>query len=514
MPTFSRIFAGFAALYLMVSVLVMPAGAQSDPLTLVPFEDPAYRIAGVVPETWTALGQGLYSPQAGSTTLLAQQAAPAAPDTIMPVLMRQLRQSSAPAPVDTIQTEALRWTVYQIDVTVGSLTVRVDLALAESNAVTYILLLQTVPEEYDALHEQVFLPALQALRPVVEVFERPYRFEEVTFSNGDITLAGTLSLPAGEAPYAAVVLMSGSGPQDRNEEVVPGFRIFEQLADYLTPAGIAVLRYDDRGVGQSGGSFDTASMADFASDALAAVAYLRGRSDINPEQIGLLGHSEGGVYAAIIGATPDSGVSFIITLAGPGVRGTELLSEQNRLILATAGATDEQIEAQLAFLEQAYPLILARNWDAMEALVYQNTLEDLAALPADQREGLSEADFEAYAADAAASFRLQYGAEWFASLLEYDPAPDFAQTTQPVLAIFGGKDVQVSAVQNADPLRAALEAGGNTDVTVVTLPDANHLFQSAVTGGLDEYTLLKLELMPELLELLSDWLGQRVTLKP
>jgi pimeloyl-ACP methyl ester carboxylesterase len=305
------------------------------------------------------------------------------------------------------------------------------------------------------------------------------------------------------------VLVSGSGPQNRDESLGGGIAMkpFRLLADALTRAGVAVLRYDDRGVGRSTGEFAAAVTADFASDAAAAIDYLLTREDINPDQIGLIGHSEGGLVAAMLGAQNED-LDFIISLAGPGVNGRDVLRLQNRRLMEAEGATQEQIDAQLAFVEDMFTVL--DDPEAMEALTYEFALEQAETLPEEQR--LALGDIEQYARIAAAQTAQQYTAGWFGSFLNYDPAPDWAQTTIPVLALFGGKDVQVDAEQNAPAVEAALAEAGNEDYEVVVLPNANHLFQEAETGGLSEYATLPAEFAPDFLPTILEWLQAHVTI--
>lgn len=497
--------------FILTLAILLPVHAQTD-IVLVEFIDEAYDITGVQPEGWEALGQGLYTPDRANYVLLALQSAPLPADQVMTALQPQLGLSAAPEPVSETTTEFLTWTVYQVDVVItAELTIRVDLALAEQTGRTYITLLQAPADQYEALHESVFIPVLAALSPYAEPAEVvPYRVEEVSFVNGELTLAGTLTLPEGDGPFPAVVLMTGSGGQTRDEEVVPGFPLFKLIADHLTRAGIAVLRYDDRGIGLSEGDYNAATIYDLASDGQAAVNFLREYDGINPDEIGVLGHSEGGVYASILGATPDSGIAFIISLAGPGALGSDLLVKQNELLMAASGASEEAIASQVEFLNTLFPLLEARDWDAMEQLAYESVYADLQSAP--EAATMTDEQRQEAARQAAASVRAGYAAEWFASLMTYDPAPDWAKTTVPVLAIFGGLDLQVDAEQNSVPMETALAEGGNQDVTIITLPDANHLFQSALTGAIEEYSILDYAFTPALLPTITDWLLARVTL--
>jgi pimeloyl-ACP methyl ester carboxylesterase len=268
-----------------------------------------------------------------------------------------------------------------------------------------------------------------------------------------------------------------------------------------------VLRYDDRGVGSSTGDFATATTHDFASDAAAAITYLTTRDDIDPDQIGLLGHSEGGLVAAMLGATnPD--LDFVISMAGPGVSGHDVLILQNQLLLSAEGATQQEIDEQVAFVEQLTQA--AGDPEAIEALVYQATLDRINSLPEDER--ASFGDIEESARTVAQQSAQQYGASWFKSFLDYDPAPDWAKTTIPVLALFGGKDVQVDDQQNAPAVAAALAEAGNHDYEIIVLPNANHLFQEADTGGLSEYGTLPAEFTPDFLPAILSWLDRHVTI--
>lgn len=501
-------------LIVLLVIMASSVGAQ-DELVLEPIDVPQFALSGVIPQGWTTLGNGLFSraaqPSEEDFTLIALQSAPLAPATLMGALLPQLGLSEAPEAVETITNDFAEWTRYEVTVEGNGISVVVDFAISNVNNVTYLVMLQSTPEEHDVLYAQAFLPALDALRPLVEEVEvLPYRVEEVTFTNGDVTLSGTLTLPETEGRHPAVVLMTGSGPQTRDEEVIGGFPIFKRIADAFTRAGIAVLRYDDRGVGASGGVYEEASLSDFAADGQAAVAYLKTRDDINTDEVGLLGHSEGGMYAAKIGANPDSDVAFIILMASPTVDGFAVLVEQNRIILDLSGQSQEFVDSQISYLEALYPLAIARDWEAARQLTYDTLLQQYTLLSAEEQASVS--DPEAYATQQADAFIAGYGQEWFASMLEYDPAPDFALATGSILAVFGGKDVQVPVGQNVPPLEAILADNADADITIVTLPNANHLFQEAVTGNTDEYTALPLEFTADFLPTMLEWLTPRVTI--
>lgn len=499
-----------AILILILTVSASVSAQEPDIVTLLPHTSEAYGLEAVVPEGWTDLGQGLFARQndAEDPTLIALQSAPFSADDVLTSLLPQLGLSEAPESVGTHEGAALTWTLYQVDVDVAG--VSVDLALAHEEGTTYIALLQAPPADYATLHDSVFLPMLDAFAPYVEESGPvSYDVEEVTFDSDDLTLAGTLTLPPGPGPHPAIVLVSGSGPQDRDESLGGGIAVkpFRLLADALTRAGVAVLRYDDRGVGKSTGTFSTATTQDFAADAEAAIGFLTTRDDIDPDQIGLLGHSEGGLVAAMLGARNDD-LDFIISLAGPGVNGRDVLLLQNRRLLEAEGATEEEIADQVAFVEEMIANI--DDPEAIETLVYEQTLEQTNALPEAEREALG--DLEQYARTTATQAAQDFVQGWFESFLTYDPAPDWAQTTVPILALFGGKDVQVDAEQNAPPFEEALREAGNEDFEIVILPDANHLFQEADTGGVSEYTTLPAEFTPDLLPTIVDWLNDHLDL--
>jgi pimeloyl-ACP methyl ester carboxylesterase len=301
--------------------------------------------------------------------------------------------------------------------------------------------------------------------------------------------------------------MSGSGAQDRDESLRPisSLKPFALIADALTSAGLAVLRYDDRGVGGSSGEYSTATIDELAADGAAALAFLRGREDIDRGRIGLLGHSEGGLYAAKLAAA-DPAVAFVIGLAAPALDGVSLLVSQNVAITQASGASEEEVAAAAAFAQEAMPLARDGDAEGVEAAMraYLGTLWDLA--PEAERAVMGErADF----VEAQVKSRLPgLLTDWYRSILAYDPAPDWQRVSVPVLAVYAGLDVQVLADGNAAALEAALEAGGNDDVEIVTLPDANHLFQAAETGALAEYATLPPEFTPDLLPTLVDWLNE------
>ena len=321
----------------------------------------------------------------------------------------------------------------------------------------------------------------------------PYEAEDVTFPNeaDDVKLAGTLTLPDTADVYPAVVLITGSSPQDR-DEALAGHRPFLVLADHLTRQGIAVLRYDDRGVAASTGDFAQATTEDFARDAEAAVAYLKTRPEIDADRIGLLGHSEGGLVAPMV-ATRSGGVAFLVLLASPGVTGEEILYEQGDLIGKAEGASASQVEANRTQRERLF------------AAIKQDT--DSAQVASDVRRILKESGLPAEAVEAQAEWAAS---PWFRYFLTYDPAPALEKVEVPVLALFGEKDLQVPAEANRAAVEAALEAGGNEAYAVEVLPSLNHLFQTSETGAPSEYAQIEETMAPVVLETIAAWIRQHV----
>lgn len=324
----------------------------------------------------------------------------------------------------------------------------------------------------------------------------PYREEEVAFSNNaaQVRLAGTLTLPQTPGPHPVVVLVSGSGPQNRDEEIFE-HRPFLVLADYLTRRGIAVLRYDDRGIGKSTGSFANATTADLAGDARAAVAYLKRRGDVDSTRIGVIGHSEGAVIAPIVaGRTKD--VAFVVLMAGTGLRGDEVLFRQGAALARAAGADSATIAANLEFQRGVFEILRTEaNADSARARIRRFVAEsDLAITPAP--------DPDQVAAQTS---------PWLRHFISYDPAPALEKLRVPVLAIGGELDLQVPPEVSVDAVRAALERGGNARVTTRVFPRLNHLFQTATTGLPAEYGTIEETMSPAVLELIADWILRDAT---
>jgi pimeloyl-ACP methyl ester carboxylesterase len=335
----------------------------------------------------------------------------------------------------------------------------------------------------------------------------PYSRDEMTFQSGEVTLAGTLTIPEGEGPFPAVILLSGSGPQNRDEELF-NHRPFLVIADYLSRRGIAVLRCDDRGVGGSTGDVYQSTTADFATDALAALALLRQHARIAPNRIGLLGHSEGAICAPMAAARSEQ-VAFLVLLAAPAVPGPELLALQTERITRAEGADEDAVQ-RLVALNRELTTTLASDGDldrarekARDVILRQNELMPLETRPSES------------ALDRMVQAQLDnLFSPWFQFYVRCDPRDALREVTVPVLALYGALDLQVLGDQNRPELESALAAAGNADVTVRTLPGLNHLFQHADTGTVSEYGQIDETLSPEVLELVCAWITERFGNRP
>ena len=331
----------------------------------------------------------------------------------------------------------------------------------------------------------------------------PYLEEEVVYDNAaaGIKLAGTLTLPPGGGPFTAVLLITGSGAQDRDETVM-GHKPFWVLADYLTRRGIAVLRVDDRSVGGSGGDFSTSTTLDFAGDVLAGIAYLKSRKEIDPGRIGLIGHSEGGLIAPLAAVKNPKDVAFIVLMAGPGIVGEEILLLQGKLIGKANGSSDSAIALDSEQQKKMFRILKEeKDPAAMEARLRQAMKETMAKLSAEEQKKLPPAAQEA-------SLRMIMS-PWFRFFLTYDPRPALRQVTCPLLAVNGEKDLQVPPAENLKAIAAALKAGGNAKFTVKQLPGLNHLFQTAQSGSPSEYAGIEETIAPAALQLIGDWIQER-----
>jgi dienelactone hydrolase len=334
-----------------------------------------------------------------------------------------------------------------------------------------------------------------------------YIQEEVVFSNKDVTLAGTLTLPRTSGRHPAVVLLHGSGPLNRDQEIF-GMKPFWIIADHLTQRGVAVLRYDSRGVGGSSGAPYQFTLPDVAEDALAAIRYLKTRNDINPAQIGLCGQSQGAVVAPLA-ASRSEDVAFIICLAGFGIPGEEAHIAQMTSIARTDGASEQEIEGLVENLKRIISLIRKEANEAEIRPLITMMLTNQLVLKSQKSEKETKEDNKAVDAHVDCVLSL-YKSPWFRFFIDYDPKPALEQVMCPVLFLFGELDTQVPMEVNGMAILDVLKQSGNNDYTLKMIPKANHLFQSANTGGPSEYMSLEKKFVPGFLQFVSDWVLKRV----
>jgi len=340
----------------------------------------------------------------------------------------------------------------------------------------------------------------QLTRPQDPKKPYPYIEEEVKYENrkAGVTLAGTLTIPSGTGPFPAVVLLPGSGPQNRNEELF-SHRPFLVLADHLTRQGIAVLRVDKRGVGGSTGDYFKATTGDFTDDALAGIEFLKGRKEINQKRIGLVGHSEGGMMAPIA-ATKSPDVAFIVMLAGPGQRIADIIIFQVLHDAKAQGADENTLALKRSWYERFFALVAE---DTDNAVAEEKIRALHTTLTADKKEKLGWPD------DKLADKLAEELSPWWRYFMQYNPQATLMKVRCPVLALGGERDMQVPAKENLSAIEDALKAGGNTHFTVREFPGLNHVFQTAPPGMELEYAKIEETMSPLVLQTVSNWIRER-----
>ena len=333
--------------------------------------------------------------------------------------------------------------------------------------------------------------------------QKPYSYytEEVIFENklAKINLAGTLSLPAKEGVFPAVILITGSGAQNRDEELL-GHKPFLVIADYLTKNGIAVLRFDDRGIAMSKGEFTLATTLDFATDVEAALQYLQKRKEIDQKKIGLIGHSEGGIIAPMV-ANKSKNISFIILLAGTGIPGDELLLLQQELIGRASGISEDDLKKSKITNTEVFGIVKnATNSDQMKKDITNYITKSIKSDPESKiPDGISESEFINMQVS-------QITNPWMQFFIKYNPALALEKVNCPVLALNGDKDLQVPSKVNLEAINKALIKGGNKKVTIKELPNLNHLFQECKTGLPEEYSEIEQTISPSALTEILNWI--------
>ena len=357
----------------------------------------------------------------------------------------------------------------------------------------------TVPCAIEEIDAATYAKVREPARPQTPEPPFPYEARDVEYDNGDVQLAGTLTVPEGAGPHPAVVLISGSGPQDRDETIV-GHKPFWVWADHLSRHGIAVLRCDDRGVGDSSGTVKDSTADDSAGDALAAIRFLAAQPGIDKKRIGLMGHSEGGIIAPLA-ASKSKQVAFIVLLSAPGLRGRDIITEQAADIARAAGASDADIARAQQQRETLFEMVEAGGpEDELREKIEAFLTKDLREMAGDGQ--IDDATIqEAARAEAARS-----ATRWFRDFLDRDPAAALRKVKVPVLAVWGAKDLQVDAAKNAAVVENALEKARDRDVTMKTLPGLDHLLQKSATGLPGEYATIPQTVDPAVLDLVTTWI--------
>jgi pimeloyl-ACP methyl ester carboxylesterase len=342
-------------------------------------------------------------------------------------------------------------------------------------------------------------------RPQEPTKPYPYYSEDVHVVNkkGNFVLAGTLTMPNKTGVFPAVILITGSGPQNRDEEIL-GHKPFLVIADYLTRNGIAVLRCDDRGTAESGGNFKTATTMDFSTDTEAALDFLLTRKEIDKSKIGLIGHSEGGLIAPMV-AIRRKEIAFIVLLAGPGISGERILLLQEALIGKASGESEEAVSDETSVSEGAYRLVTeTQDLDTLKTRLttyFHDRIRSDSTFARTAPPGQEQF---------IASLVHQLATPWMQYFIQCDPAPTLEKVKCPVLALDGSKDLQVPPEIDLAAVKTALEKGGNKDVTTIEFPNLNHLFQECQTGSPSEYARIEQTFSPVALDEMTKWIISKV----
>ncbi|MEO1286994.1 MAG: alpha/beta hydrolase [Chloroflexota bacterium] len=487
----------FLAILVLSGVLAISVMAQDVPDDFESFSDERFAVQGIVPEGWASATPGVYQrgQDASDATAIIIQSAPLPLATLQETLTAQLGVDEFPEPTGEVTTDFTTWTVYRVDNETFGLSITV--ALTEVDSTSYLVILQSPSDEHDELVERVFNPVVDSIRPLAVESETsdeedmsvdvPYTEEEVTFSNGDTTLAGTLTIPNEGDAFPVVVIVSGSGAQDRTGSLAPLAEIdmYTQIADGLARQGIAVLRYDDRGVGESTTDTTNPSLFDFRNDAFAATQFLAERDEFT--HIGIAGHSEGGVYAPEIALGADT-VDFVIGLNAPTVNLIEVAIYQQNAFGQLAGVPEETLQA----IETAYRDVVALlGTDDMTEETLRAAVTELVNLQTGSEQPDSVVD----------AGMAQFLSAIIQSYAEYNPTPFWLEVDVPTLTIFGSLDLQVAPEQNVPVIE-----GENDNIDIVIIEGMNHIFQEAETGALSEYGTLEQVVMPELIDTMAEWI--------
>lgn len=339
-----------------------------------------------------------------------------------------------------------------------------------------------------------------------------YNSEDIIYHNADqsIKYGATITTPKDDEKHPAIILISGSGQQNRDEEIF-GHKPFAVIADHLTKNGYVVLRVDDRGMNETTGDLSKATSADFAIDVMVSLDYLKTRKEVDVKKIGLLGHSEGGMIAPLVAAQRPKDIDFIILTAGPGVKVTQLMTEQNKATLTSMGILNSWADEYC----KLYKFMLETMQTAPDKDAYSKTINDAIDQWEDTTKEIivknttgitNEASQQKYANE----FVKLYDNSWMRYFVSYDPKPTLEKLKCKVLALNGEKDIQVLPESNLAGIEAALKNSKSKDYTVKEIPGVNHLFQECTKCTVQEYAQLEHTIKPEVLDIITNWLDEHV----
>ncbi len=330
--------------------------------------------------------------------------------------------------------------------------------------------------------------------------------EEVIFTNptDGAILAGTFSKLSENGIFPAVILISGSGLQDRDETINDGHKPFKVLAKHLTKQGIAVLRFDDRGAGKSKGDVWNATIEVFASDALAGINYLKSRKDVNPNQIGIIGHSQGAMEGMML-ASGQNDIAFLVMLGGPGIPWAENMVEANAENLRLQGKSQDNIDAGSQLLNEMIPVMQAgADYESTKTKLFKVISEWKQSLSGEVKGEIE--DFDKSHPGFWKTMASDYATPIYMSAVNFIPSQYLKKVSCPVLSIIGNKDIQVLSSLNNPAIKQALIQGGNNNHMVLEMPDINHVFQKCKTGLTSEYSKIDESFNEDMLELIADWI--------
>jgi len=352
--------------------------------------------------------------------------------------------------------------------------------------------------------------ATAKIRPQTPKPPFPYTSEDVNYDskNPSVKLAATITIPQGKGPFPAALLITGSGPQNRDEELM-GHKPFEVLADYLSRQGFIVLRADDRGVGKSTGDFSNATSADFADDVHGGIEYLLSRPEVDRKKIGLIGHSEGGMIAPMVAATRKD-LDYLVLMAGPGVKITRLMEAQNAAVLKSSGVSEAAIIAYIPFYSKMMSVLVNETDSEKASAAARNTLQQFVSKT--DTALLSELNLKDTSSHSTLlkTMDQQFRTPWLKYFLKFDPEPYLSKLKCKVLAINGGKDIQVLPSQNLSGIEKALRKSKTKTWEVAELPGLNHLFQQCTKCTVQEYQEIEETISPVALEYIGKWLNAHV----